>query len=258
MKKREKTSVNYRERQHRVNSKEHVWPVWLLAALGVDTQRTRIRSERGTRRPKTWSGFNLSLQVRHVCQRCNNRWMARLEARSRPFLRPLIAGTRSALNPAAQAAIATWAIKTAIVFEATRVEGDWFYSTDDCRFVREHARPSARTSVWLGNYVGNSVAFSHASDLTGSIGDDQAMAIHLTTLAFGRLVIQIANGKLPADVPLDTVVNVDMTPGPWNEAVVRVWPIVQETAAWPPTVALQDTGEASLDAFCDRWGGTEG
>ena len=180
----------------RVNSKEHVWPVWLLAALGVETRRTRMRSERGTRPAETWSGFNLSLQVRHVCQRCNNRWMSALETRAQPFLRPLVAGTVSALEPSAQAAIATWAIKTAMAFEATRVEGDSFYSTDDRKFVREQARPPVRTSVWLGNYVGDTVALSHASDLTGSIEDGQPMRIHLTTLAFGRLVIQVSSAAM--------------------------------------------------------------
>ncbi len=235
-----------------------MWPVWLLAALGVETRRTRIRSERGTRPPETWTGFNLSVTVKHVCQRCNNRWKSALEGRAQSFLRPLIASKASALEPAAQAAIATWAIKTAMVFEGTRVEGDWFYSTDDCKFVSERGRPPARTSVWLGNYVGNTVAFSHASDLTGSIQDGQPMAIHLTTLAFDRLVIQVASGKLPGDVPLNTVVDVDMTPGPWNEAAVRVWPSAPEAVAWPPAVALKDTGDASLDRFCDRWVGTEG
>lgn len=242
----------------RVNSKEHVWPVWLLAALGVEKRRTRIRSERGTRPPETWSGFNLSLKVRHVCQRCNNRWMSALEARAKPFLRPLIAGTASALEPAAQAAIATWAIKTAMVFEATRVEGDSFYSMDDRKLVREHARPPARTSVWVGSYVGDTIALSHASDLTGSIEGGQPMSIHLTTLAFRRLVIQVSSGKLPDDVSLNTVVDVDMTPGPWDQAAVRVWPATREAMPWPPPVALQDTGEASLDGFCDRWDGIEG
>lgn len=65
--------------------------------------------------------------------------MSALEVRAQPFLRPLIAGTPSELEPAAQAAIATWAIKTAMVFEATRVEGDSFYFADDRKFVREHA-----------------------------------------------------------------------------------------------------------------------
>jgi hypothetical protein len=84
------------------------------------------------------------------------------------------------------------------------------------------------------------------------------MPIHLTTLAFGRLAIQVSSGKLSDDVPLNTVVGVDMTPGPWNEAAVRVWPSAPEAVAWPPAVALGDAGDASLDRFCDRWGGTEG
>ena len=75
--------------------------------------------------------------------------------------------------------------------------------------------------------------------------------------AFRRLVIQVSSGKLPDDVPLTTVVDVDMTPGPWDEAAVRVWPAAPEAVSWPPPVALQDTGEASLDGFCDRWGGIE-
>jgi len=148
-------------------------------------------------------------------------------------------------------------IKTAMVFEATRVEGNSFYSIDDRKLVREHACPPARTSVWVGNYVGNAIALSHASDLTGSIEDGQPMRIHLTTLAFGRLVIQVSSGKLPDNAPLNTV-SLDMTPGPWNEAAVRVWPAAREAVPWPPAVALQDTGEASLDGFCDRWGGIEG
>lgn len=44
----------------------------------------------------------------------------------------------------------------------------------------------------------------------------------------------------------------------WDEAAVRVWPAAREAVPWPPPVALQDTGEASLDGFCDRWGGIEG
>jgi len=70
--------------------------------------------------------------------------MSALEARAQPFLRPLIAGTASALEPAAQAAIATWAIKTAMVFEATRVEGDSFYSMDDRKLVRASTRARRR------------------------------------------------------------------------------------------------------------------
>ena len=67
----------------------------------------------------------------------------------------------------------------------------------------------------------------------------------------------ISSGKLPDDVPLNTVVALDMTPGPWNGAAVRVWPAAREAVPWPPPVALQDTGEASLDGFCDRWGEIE-
>jgi hypothetical protein len=68
-------------------------------ALGVDKRRTRIRSERGTRPPDTWSGLNLSMKVKHVCQRCNNRWMSALETRVQSFLRHSLQGHPPFLSP---------------------------------------------------------------------------------------------------------------------------------------------------------------
>jgi hypothetical protein len=241
----------------RVTSKEHVWPLWLLRALGVDTRRTRIHLERGTRPVATWSGVDLAVDIKYVCERCNNRWMSALETRAQPVLLSLIRGTASVLKPIAQAAVATWAVKTAMVFEGTRVEGVRFYSDDDRKIVRQHARPPARTSVWIAKFSGDFVAFSHAIDLFGSLETGDRMQVHVTTLAFGQLAIQVCSGKMPDDVPLEAVIDVDMAPGPWRDATVRVWPASAEEVHWPPAVQLQDAGPASLDAFSDRWGPIE-
>lgn len=118
--------------------------------------------------------------------------MSALEERAHPCLKPLLKGVPSALQLAAQAALATWAVKTAMVFEGTRVDGEHFYSADDRTTVREQARPPVRTSVWARSYVGEALAFSHASDLAGSLADGRPVPIHVTTMTFGRLAVQLA------------------------------------------------------------------
>jgi hypothetical protein len=236
----------------RVTSKEHVWPVWLLELLSGGRVAI-IDAERGDQPLRTWRGVGASLQVKRFCRGCNNGWMSELEGRAKPLLTKLIDGHADGIEPAEQQTLAEWAVKTAMVFEATRVDDHWFYTPEEHQEFRALFRPPVRTSVWIAQHAGFPGAFCKADHLGGEVvAAAQAMAAYVTTAAFGHLVIQVSSAKIPPQFDHIAVVTADQRPGPWDMASARVWPVARDRISWPPLVAL-DEGTYGVEGFADRW-----
>jgi hypothetical protein len=238
------------------STKEHAWPEWLLELLGGGRVAV-IQHERGNEPMRTWRGVGAGVTVKHVCRtRCNNGWMSDLEDCAKPILTPLVQGVRSSLDTLSQITIATWAVKTAMVFEATRVDHDWFYTREERRYVMEESTPPARTSVWIGSYSGRVGAFCQADDLGGRTdGALLRFTAYATTMSFGPLVIQVNTGHLPPRISKNKIITADQSPGPWDAASVRVWPATRHAARWPAPVSLDD-GDANLERYAMRWSPT--
>jgi len=107
--------------------------------------------------------------------------------------------------------------------------------------------------VWIAKCVEQAGVYSCASNLSGTVeGSSARMEAYVTTMGFGALGIQVVGGKLPEEIPLATTVTVDQTPGPWDDATVRIWPGPRQVVNWPPPIGLR--GELGLEAFGNRWG----
>lgn len=235
---------------HRASTKEHVFPLWLIAALNPGALAT-IHSERGSQPPRQWRGNEVSAKC--VCDRCNNGWMSTLEGRMKSDAPLLLGNGTGQIDLAAQTMVAVWATKTAMVFEALRVDPPWFYSDRERDLFRLQGRPPARTTVWIGKCAGHTGVYCSAFDMNGHVfGTDQATACYLTTMAFGSLAIQIASGRFPDSIPMTATISVEETEGPWEQALTRVWPVASATVSWPPPVHL--AGLSGLEALEERWG----
>ncbi|MFE9098917.1 hypothetical protein [Streptomyces sp. NPDC007264] len=99
-------------------TKEHVLPRWLKVALDPTVQRHRyIRLSVDTVRRHDAPPLND--QVKVVCSNCNSGWMNQLEENVRSFLPDLIRGTPCVIDAEAQRALASWSLKTVLMFQHT-------------------------------------------------------------------------------------------------------------------------------------------
>src|SRR5581483_12340242 len=94
-----------------VNSKEHVWPEWVLAKLPKQTIMGFVGSSKGIVFHREW-------KVKCACRSCNSGWMSDLETDGSSVLGPLIDGRSTHLSALQQRLIAAWAIKTAMVVDS--------------------------------------------------------------------------------------------------------------------------------------------
>lgn len=105
-------------------STEHVIPKWVRKALRIGEP---VREFSGS----TYVGAAETLAVvfHEVCVSCNTGWMEALETVTRPVLEPLLLGaapgTSRVLDPDQQAILATWAVKTSLLFTLTKFRGRW-------------------------------------------------------------------------------------------------------------------------------------
>jgi hypothetical protein len=78
------------------NTKEHVWPEWVLAVIDQDRP---FRFELGSDPEFVFSG---EFKIRCVCGTCNHGWMSRLENEVKPFLEPMLRSAITSLTQSVQ------------------------------------------------------------------------------------------------------------------------------------------------------------
>ena len=100
---------------------EHAWPDWLLEFVrnaNPDTERTVYARVDG-RMVRHWTTEKPEQKVKVVCGSCNHGWMSRLEDAAKPLLVPMFKGEQVSFDLKQQLILATWAVKTGMVFEFT-------------------------------------------------------------------------------------------------------------------------------------------
>ena len=98
--------------------------------------------------------------------------MSALEDEARPLLLPLIHGTPVTLTGPQQLVVATWSVKTAMVFDLTRAAEKIYFSQPERDYLyRARAKRGfgppfpPHTFVWLATYNGDDVgAYGAASE----------------------------------------------------------------------------------------------
>lgn len=117
------------------NSKEHVWPQWILKLLPA---RRPVRQRLGTGKEVKYSG---NFKPKGVCSTCNYGWMSELETEAKPILGPIVQDLSIQLDLEDQTKIARWAFKTTIVLEGTK-------ERSMKRYFESGLGPGLRTSIF--------------------------------------------------------------------------------------------------------------
>lgn len=231
-------------------TKEHVFPEWVRSYLqsepgNTGTHRRTVIRDSGTT-SHSRPAAPATLTVRAVCADCNNGWMSRLESTAKPYLLPMIQGRKRALFPPAQRAVATWAVKTALV------AGSKFEPRLPATFYHEFyaaGRPTAKTRVWLG----------HAQHL-------EVHTVDWRPLKVARQGVPLEDQEPPDDDnAFQAVLSVGhlamwvvgwIDPKPdmrqvldeFGPALTKLWPADQLRVSWPPSKIISLAG---LDALAD-------
>ena len=190
-------------------------------------------------------------RVKYLCAGCNNGWMSNLETAVRPLMGAMINDLAVLLDRDQQQLIATWALKTAMVFECMNDTGEWFYSQADRRHLLTILSPPAKdTIIWLGRHQGSRQAFAEGKKLSGgkpiqnvALGEGSVM-----TLALGHLAIQVFTMKRrPEHQAIPITLNIK--PGKWDASLIQIWPTVP-AFRWPPRLSFDGAG---LDRLSNRF-----
>lgn len=238
---------------------EHAIPEWVLRRLGIlggktkGTMEARVGAEEQRR---VWAGAEI--KTRHVCGACNGGWMSDLENRVQRLVAPLLVDLAVPLDASEQAALARWAIKTAIVLEATGPQDhESLYTAPDRDRVRASEAPPPGTVVWVGRAASDRDLFVSGRRLL------QPMAVrpsrspfpleagYATTLGLGRLVMQVLRLRLAADSATPSL-TIYPRPGPWHELLLQISPQRRSLVQWPPRATFSDAG-VTLDDLCRRF-----
>jgi len=232
----------------KASTKEDAWPLWLTKRFPTSST-AHMDAELGGRKLPNWPTAKPRLQLKWICQSCNNGWMSRLENSAKPIVESILDDKLKGLDTSAQSTLAQWAVKTAMVLEAIDSNRAWFYSQDERQLMRTALAIPQRTSVWIAKCVNRPNIYSTQKDLRTTFDDDGVHAL-VTTMTFGSLALQVVSIKTPAAIPENVPVTYDVSEGPWEQTLVQVWPTSQNSRAWPPYHGL--AGELGLDALAER------
>jgi hypothetical protein len=227
----------------RPRSKEHAAPKWagkLLPSKGQAHQEVLVETSEGQRRLYRGLRNPFTTVCSDVCKPCNEGWMEELEGWAEQWLARPIQGQTRALHFWRQAAAATWAAKTAMVWDAVEPDRKEI-PAEVLRAFHALQSASIRQRVWIGRYRGDH-PHPYLRSAAHVLGASDAVDAHsyLAAVGIGELVF-IVFGHL-----LATRESVFALPSEQASKLIQVWPPIHEVVNWPPSDSLDD---AALDAI---------
>lgn len=220
------------------DSGEHLLAEWLQRVLPSDEQMIHFRqlgADANDRRE--WHRLPFREDARIVCKTCNSGWMSDLEKAAQPVLERPIRREASTFGTPHQTILATWALKTALVFQAS--QNVRIAPTEHFSLLPQRRTPPRSVAVWLGSHyrarsdASNSVFVQRPlslESLDGRIDADELREQpfgYLNFLAVGGVSFLILGHRFSnrIDVEYD---------GPLADALIRIWPHRASVVPWPP------------------------
>ncbi len=228
------------------NSKEHVWPQWILR---LPPARRPVRQRLGTGKEVTYSG---DFKLKGVCSTCNNGWMSELETEAKPILGPIVQDLSIQLDLEDQTKIARWAFKTAIVLEGTKERSmKRYFESGLGPGLRTSGHILGRTMIWIGR-SSESGLYARASDIQYNLdGQNLSAEATVTTMVVGHVVFQVVSAVFPAEKDAEAV-GIPLHIDDWGRVLATIWP-ASRVFTWPPAESIGPGGRFPLERVADRW-----
>ncbi|MFD6094013.1 hypothetical protein ACFWGN_18005 [Oerskovia sp. NPDC060338] len=190
-------------------TREHVWPKWLSAELqqhgftldrpdgaphqvrlvGITADRQHAHQE-----VETVGGAKLlgDLVARSVCGPCNNGWMSALEDSAKPSLLALIRGTDATFEQEALVSLATWAVKTAILYQS-QDPASLAWTAEQLQRFRVAGRPPALTTVSLARWTDKTQQGPHSmGGAYGGVGRPNRFGVTVLLVGYVAITVRAA------------------------------------------------------------------
>jgi hypothetical protein len=221
------------------DSREHLFSDWMHKVLPSQEPMLHFRQlgkDGATRRE--WARRPFRDKVRFVCCGCNGGWMSDLEKYAAPLLRAPMTKTPCAFDLAQQRILATWAVKTSLVFQASQMDAP-IAPRQHFAHLRERRSPPHQVTVWLGSHYraredpANSVFLQRPlrfESEDGRLEDAQLDAAgpgYLNFLAVGGISFVLVGHRFADRISVDYR-------GHLADGLIRIWPNSAATVAWPP------------------------
>jgi hypothetical protein len=218
---------------------EHVWPQWMSRALrkhvgAKQHERPFAVSVAGAKR------VSRAIDVEApACALCNNHWLSVLEQDVRPVLEPMLLGEGRILSRTHQLLLATWAVKTVLMFDAA-TGADAVIPMGYYREFAQLRAPLPSTQVWLGAYSGIRPGLAWRQALWVDVPSEEAPNAFVTTFTAYRVVFQVA-GHFVRDASFRD------RRYQFASGVHRIWPVEPGSIRWPSRKFI--FGDGSLEVF---------
>src|SRR5262245_61105223 len=227
-------------------SKEHLWPKWVLKIIrdvrGTDAEKEFVVEHEKRGKTIRFRSTNMETKVGMPCEKCNNGWMSALESSVKPFLGEMIrTGDVTFLTEERRQLLATWIVKTAMVYEFFKPDGRFYFSDQDRREFMNYQQPPNDVHVWIAKYDATQPMHGSQDRLTS---DGRLVHFYCLTLTANFLAMQIAASR---EIGARRRVPVSSMP---KGSLQRIWPAAAtatELVKWPPPVTLGSTALKTLD-----------
>ncbi len=231
------------------NSKEHLWPDWILERLGKD-QPTRRKI--GKAIPKIVP--NSVLEIRCVCISCNNGWMSALEKENIPLIGSLMQDIAAPLDESQQTLLSIWALKTAMVLDSVNAkERGHYYTRAECEALRLNRTIPDHTNVWIGAYSREGYSADGTILSLDLPSAPKAAKASLSTFVVGHLPIQVITIRPEPQHNNTRIEEVKIRPGQWDKLLLSIWPVEKRSIMWPPPLTFNNSGPQSIATLFARW-----
>jgi hypothetical protein len=207
-------------------SSEDVYPLWVTRRLVRRYGKLKLPTPYG---PRDITSVNIKVPIGRVC---NNEWLSVLENDTRAVMEPMIFGPAAdeppcrMLTPADQQILATWAVKTALMFDlGTHPQAIPRYFYEQLRLYR---RALPNTVVFLGANRGHSRAIRVAHGGL-KLGTEPGVVFDafMTVITVFRVVFKVMGGLGPSFPQ-----NVTYTSA-YMDGLHRIWPPNDGGIEWP-------------------------